>query len=221
MMSPAGRKPEGGFQFIAVRQLCAVWCAYEIARIRLRDVRVWFAAQELVARRCQLRLERQPTYTYDELGRIVGRVGNISASLDRLQACGLLTWGPHTITFNLPLSEQVSSALETMLAQITNRRRRVPVPRRLLRFLASGCTRVLLATVLGHLFRCLYYRNGQCQPEGFCKASWIAEVFGVSQRAVKMARSRLETIGFLQRIETVQWVLNRYGQKITINLQWA
>lgn len=221
MTSPAERKPEGGFQFIAVRQLCAVWCAYEIARIRLIDVRVWFAAQELVARRCQLRPERQPTYTYDELARVVGGGGDVSASLHRLQASGLLTWAPHAITFNLSLPEPVSSALEPMLAQITNHKRRVPVPRRLLRFLAQGCTRVLLATVLGHLFRCLYYRDGQCQPEGLCKASWIAEVFGVSERAVKTARRRLEAIGFLQRSATPQWLLNRYGQRMTINLRWT
>src|SRR5262249_36885815 len=127
MVLPAARKPEGGFQFIAVRQLCTVWCAYEIARIRLIDVRVWFAAQELVARRCQLRPERRPTYTYDELAHVVGGVGDLSASLHRLQACGLLTWDPHAITFNLSLPEQVSSVLETMLVQITNHKRRVPV----------------------------------------------------------------------------------------------
>jgi hypothetical protein len=107
-----------------------------------------------------------------------------------------------------------------MLAQISNHHRRIPVPRRLLRFLARGCSRVLLATILGHLFRCLYYRQGQCRADGFCKASWIAEVFGVSPRAVKTARQRLEALGFLQRTETPQWVRNRYGQQMTINLQW-
>jgi len=221
MMSTAERKPEGGFQFIAVRQLCAVWCAYQLTLIRLIDVRVWFAARELVARRCQLIDERRPTYTQDEIAKLLGRVGDISASIDRLQSCGLLTWEPHAITFNLSLPGQISSTLETMLPQTTNHNRRVPVPRRLLRFLASGCTRVLLATVLGHLFRCLYYRDGQCQPEGLCKASWIAQVFGVSERAVKTARQQLEAIGFLRRTETAQWVLNRYGQKMMINLHWA
>jgi hypothetical protein len=221
MMLPAARKPEGGFQFIAVRQLCAVWCAYKTARIRLFDVRVWFAAQELVARRCQLRPERRPTYTCDEFTRIFGGGGHISASLHRLQTSGLLTWAPHAITFPLALPEPVASAVEPMLARITNHNRRVPVPRRLLRFLAAGCTRVLLATILGHLFRCLYYRDGQCHPEGFCKASWVGEVFGVSERAVKTARQYMEAIGFAQRIATAQWVLNRYGQKIRINLQWV
>jgi hypothetical protein len=139
--------------------------------------------------------------------------------LARLQTAGLLTWEATALTF-LPHAADTDDALTTMLAQIPNHRRRVPVPRRLLRFLAKDCSRVLLATILGHLFRCLYYRQGQCRTDGFCKASWIAEVFGVSERAVKSARHRLEALGFLQRTETPQWVRNRYGQKMTINLQW-
>jgi hypothetical protein len=39
-------------------------------------------------------------------------------------------------------------------------------------------------------------------------------------RNVKAARRYLEDIGLLQRTEVPQWVLNRYGQKMTINLQW-
>jgi hypothetical protein len=90
-----------------------------------------------------------------------------------------------------------------------------------LRFIAGGCRRVTIATILGHLLRCLYYRQGQCKADGFCKASWIAEVFGVSVRNVKAARQYLERIGLLQRIEVPQWLRNRYGQKMAINLQWA
>ncbi|MGE0683992.1 MAG: hypothetical protein AB7P69_24190 [Candidatus Binatia bacterium] len=113
------------------------------------------------------------------------------------------------------------SGLEAMLAQIPNCHRRVPVPRRLLRFVAAGCGRVALATILGHLLRCLYYRHGQCKADGFCKASWIADVFGVSLRNVKAARQNLERIGLLQRTEVPHWLRNRYGQKMAINLQWA
>jgi hypothetical protein len=78
----------------------------------------------------------------------------------------------------------------------------------------------MIATILGHLLRCLYYRQGHCNPEGFCKASWIANIFGVSHRNIKAARRHLEQIGLLQRTEVPQWVRNRYGQKMTINLQW-
>jgi hypothetical protein len=219
MQPTAQRKPEGGFQFISVAHLCAVWCAYESRRLRLHDVRLWCAAQEMLARRCQLTAGQQPVYRHDELHSLTGGRGGITAALARLQTNGLLTWATSALTFPSPVIE-ANTPLATMLAKIPNQHRRIPVPRRLLRFLAKGCSRVLLATILGHLFRCLYYRQGQCRAEGFCKASWIADVFGVSPRAVKTARQRLEALGFLQRTETPQWVRNRYGQKMTINLQW-
>jgi hypothetical protein len=71
-------------------------------------------------------------------------------------------------------------------------------------------------------FRCLYYRQGQCRPTGLCKASWIAQVFGISLRSVKAARHYLvEDLQLLLLIEVPHWVRNRYGQKMTVNLHWA
>jgi hypothetical protein len=222
MVSMAQRKPEGGFQFISVVQLCMVWQAYHTAVIRKRDVRIWFAAHELVARRCKLKPGQQPTYTCEELSQVVGGEGEVSASLARLQACGLLRWDPQAVSFpSHPTPEHSFVRLPAMLAQIPNHRRQVPVPRRLLRFIAGGCRRAVLATILGHLFRCLYYHQGQCKPEGLCKASWIAEVFGISVRSVKDGRRHLEELGVMLRAETPHWVRNRYGQKMLMNLQWA
>src|SRR5919108_295878 len=83
------------------------------------------------------------------------------------------------------------------------RRRR---PRRTLRFLARCRRRVLIATMLGHLLRCLYFRQGQCVGSGFCAASWIATVFGVSLRNVKLARQHLAACGWLTLVETPHWV---------------
>lgn len=219
MVLPTARKPEGGFQFISVVHLCAVWTAYNNQRIHLSDIRFWCAAQEMVARRCQLPAGKQPMYRQDEWQSLTGREGGITAAIARLQTAGLLTREMTALTFPSPIIE-TNTPLDTMLAQIPNHHRRIPVPRRLLRFLAKSGSRVLLATIFGHLFRCLYYRQGQCRAEGFCKASWIADVFGVSPRAVKTARQRLEALGFLQRTETPHWARNRYGQKMTINLQW-
>src|SRR5215813_6154757 len=219
MVLPTARKPEGGFQFISVTHLCALWSAYDTQRIRLSDVRLWCAAQEMVARRCHLTIGQRPVYRHNELQSLTGRRGSVTASVARLCTAGLLSWEATALTFPAPVLEP-NTPLATMLAQIANARRRIPVPRRLLRFLAKGCSRVLLATILGHLFRCLYYRQGQCHAQGFCKASWIAEVFGVSERAVKTARQHLEALGFLHRIETPLWVRNRYGQKMAVNLHW-
>jgi len=205
MVLTAQRKPEGGVHFISVLQLCRVWQAYRTAQIRMLDVRVWFAAQEVVARRCQRRAGQLATYTRAELAQLVGRAGGVGAALQRLHTAGVLTWELHTITFpHIPQPEQHAVPLHLMLAGIPNSRRRVPVPRRLLRFVAKSCTRVVLATLLGHLFRCLYYRQGHCQPAGLCKASWIAAVFGVSERAVKAARQQLEARGILLRQDTPQ-----------------
>lgn len=215
-------KPAGGFRFVSVVQICAVWWAYRERLIQLKDVSVWFAAQELLARRCQLKRGQKAVYTYDELQQLVGRGGGVSVSLRRLQVQSLLSWELGMINFpSRPPYGEEWSGLEAMLAQIPNCHRRVPVPRRLLRFVAAGCGRVALATILGHLLRCLYYRHGQCKADGFCKASWIADVFGVSLRNVKAARQNLERIGLLQRTEVPHWLRNRYGQKMAINLQWA
>ena len=55
------RKPVGGFLFLTVTQLSMVWWAYQKRFIQLKDLRVWFAAQELVARRCQLKDNQRRT----------------------------------------------------------------------------------------------------------------------------------------------------------------
>jgi hypothetical protein len=202
-------------------QLCSVWIAYQAKLISSMDLRVWFAAQEMVARRCLvLQKGQRISYTISELQELTEREGG-AASLKRLAHCGLLIWASDIITFPLiPHLAGQHTRLHDMLELVRNNKRQVPVPRRMLRFIAGGCSRVMVATVLGHLFRCLYYRKGECHPAGLCKASWIAEVFGVSERAVKTARQSLEAFRWLERGEIKPWVRNRYGQKIAINLQW-
>ena len=219
------RKPAGGYCFIAVVQLYMVWWAYRHQRIRLLDLRTWFAAHEMVARRCQLAQGHAPAYTYDELHQLVAGIGgeHVRASLRRLDTQGLLTWSPTTITFaNAPdvWPDQDCRAFRSMLDGIPNHRRRVPVPRRTLRFLASCRRRVLIATILGHLLRCLYFRQGHCVGSGFCPASWIVTVFGVSLRNVKLARHHLAEIGWFTLRETPHWVRTQWGQKVHLNLAW-
>ena len=66
------KKPHGGFRLLLVQQLCLVWWAYRSRLIQLMDLRVWFAAQEMVARRCQLAPDQVPAYTPTELHGLVG-----------------------------------------------------------------------------------------------------------------------------------------------------
>ncbi|HET8669287.1 MAG TPA: hypothetical protein VFM05_01305, partial [Candidatus Saccharimonadales bacterium] len=221
MVCSSSAKPEGGFRFISVVQLCAVWSAYHAKLISPCDLQVWFAAHEMVARRCLvLKKGKRASYTLKELHELTQREGG-ATSLKRLVHYGLLTWTLEAITFPVyPHLAGQHTHLQDMLVLVRNNNRQVPVPRRMLRFLALGCSRVTVATILGHLFRCLYYRKGECHPAGLCKASWIAEVFGVSERAVKTARQSLEAFRWLERGEIKPWVRNRYGQKMAINLRW-
>lgn len=212
----------GGYRLIRVVDLCRAWHSYRTGRIRLLDLRVWFACHELLARRCVLEDGRQARYSLAELHRLVGGVGgeHLRNSLKRLSRCELLRWSETALDCT-PSPAPHHAGLETMLLLVGSHRRLVPVPRRVLRVLAAAGGRVLIATVLGHLCRCLYFRAGRCRPVGACKASWIAAVFGVDERNVKAARKRLVALGWLTALDCCQWYKNRFGPRVRVNLEWG
>src|SRR5262249_40216233 len=154
----------------------------------------------------------------DELQGLTGlSCKRLRASLRRLEAAGLLAWSKSAITFpvsveGVPLADR--DGFRDFLGRIPNRRRLVPVPRRILRLPPGGCRPALIATILGHLFRCLYLKGGQCLPIGRVKASWIADTFGVALRRVKHARQELIALGWLVPLESTQWAMNRWGALI-------
>jgi len=223
----SARKPVGGFVFLTVTQLCLIWWAYRTRRIHLIDFRVWFAAHEMVSRRCQLDPGQVPEYTTRELHGLVGGGGgeHLRASIRRLEAVGLLTWSSTTLTFATSSTHLRGvhdlSGFAAMHHAITNNRRRVPVPRQTLRLIAGGCRATVIATMLGYLLRCLYYRDHHCVSGGWCKASWIAEVFRVDLRSIKAARKHLAAIGWLQLLDTPQTLCNRWGTYALISLSWT
>jgi hypothetical protein len=221
------KKPSGGFRFLTVQQLCLVWWAYRIRLIRLLDLRVWFAAQEMVARRCQLDSGQVPVFTPHELHGLVGGQGgeHLRAAIRRLEAAGLLTWSTTQLTFaTSPIDVRGLhdlSAFHTMYEAIPNHTRRVPVPRQVVRLIAGGCRPTVIATILGHLIRCLYYREHRCISGGWCKASWIADIFHMDLRNIKAARKHLVSIGWLQILDTPQVLCNRWGSYTLIQLSWT
>src|SRR5262245_16530638 len=114
---PAG-KPAGGFVFIPVRELCRAWAAYQERRIRLVDLRTWFACHELAARRCRLPGGRATNFREAELHGLVGGVGgeHTRASLRRLEAATLVRWTAHRIEFlKAEGAEETSTALAHLL----------------------------------------------------------------------------------------------------------
>ena len=176
-------RPEGGYQLIPAAHLALAWWAYREKFIRLADLRVWFAAWEMRARRCRLPSPLPRRYGLRELDRLTGLAPKrLKAALRRLEAAGLLRWSESAIEFPAPseaLAVLDGDGFRRFLDAIPNHQRRVPVPRRILRLLAGGCRPALIATILGHLLRCLYLKGGQFQEVGRVKASWIADTFGV------------------------------------------
>ena len=181
---------------------------------------------ELRARRCVLIKGKSRNYRIEEIRELVGGVGgeHLRRSLARLGGAGLLKFSQTAIEFTQPNADALGEELDDlagMFELVPNHRRLVPVPRRIVRLIAGGARRVVIATILGHLLRCLYYRRGLCFPDGSCKATWIADVFGVNARNVKSARKHLVAIGWVTPVKTHQLHLNRFGQRARINLEWS
>lgn len=213
------RKPVGGFCFVRVCDLLYTWEAARSGQITAYDVRVWLACHEMVARRCCTVEGVEPLYREGEVLSLVGsgRESSVRTSMKRLQEAGLLEWSKQRINVDMGPRES-SPWLE---AKVKNTRRKIPMPRRMLRYVVACRSRVMVATLLGHLVRCLYYRKGCCVSGGRCKASWVAEVFGVDIRGVKRARKELVRMGWLVPGRASQQALNRWGMQVIIRVQRA
>lgn len=216
----------GGYCLIPVVQVAMVWWAYRQGLIRYIDLRTWFGCQELVARRCVVRPGEPVRYSPTELDGLVGGVGGKrrEASLGRLTRAGLLTWSCSAIGFaaspdGLPTDDL--AAFWSFFNALPNHNRKLPVPRRTVREIAGGLKPVVVATILGHVLRCVYLWKGAFEPEGCCKASWIADTFRVDVRGVKRARRHLASIGWLSLKPSEQWHRQRYGARVVVNLAWS
>jgi hypothetical protein len=218
-------RPAGGYQLIPAIHLALAWWAYHEAIIRLGDLRVWFACWEMRARRCRVPSPLPRRFGLEELERLTGLAPRrLRAAIRRLETARLLDWSEGAISF--PAAAEALAVLDGdgfrhFLGQIPNQRRRVPMPRRILRLLAGGCRPALIATILGHLLRCLYLKGGTFQAVGRVKASWIAEIFGVGLRRVKEARRELVAMGWLIPLPSPQRAMNRFGALVRIDLGWA
>lgn len=219
------RKPVGGFLFVRAYELLWVYAAFRANKLRWRDVRVWFAAKEAVARRQRLPRGQSASYQVEELHRLVGGVGgeHLKASLRRLEAAGLLQFSEHAITFASSPDELRFDlgGFWSMVEDLGQKNRKVPVPRRTARFIAGGVRKSVAATMLGHLLRCCYYRNGEYTAEGSCSAAWVATLFGLDERSVKAARKHLMSIAWLTPIESEHWHRQRYGGRAVVNPSWS
>lgn len=222
---PAERgRPRWGFCRVNVEILCRLWVAYNEGHLERQDVQTWFGIHELLMRRCTLRPGRTPSFSERELEPLTAcRASSVRASIRRLERAGFLSWSEYRIETKGGSAATLAAlrGLPEMLSAVKNHRRTLPIPRHTVLLLARTRRPVFMATVLGQLFRCMYYRSGNCFSWGTCKASWIAEAFGVDVRNVKAARVELESTGWLRQLESQHWHRQRCGGTFVISLVWS
>lgn len=229
----------GRYRAITVEQLSMVWWLHQAGHLTRRQLRVYFALHEMAERRRYTRRADTPRYTVEEVASLVGGRGPctsntssasaaLAGDLRRLATVGLATLELRGLSFateadqlDLPTAERAS--LRFMLEAMPSLRRSVPVPRRLVRALAAGFSRGVTGFIIATLTRGLFWsresKTYRCDTR--TKGSWIAEVFGISRRAVTEARTRLIELGWLIPLDASQTELNRWGAHDVINLSWT
>ena len=223
-------KPEGGFLLVNTRQLVAAWQACSP-----REFRVWLALHELEATRAAnqrtRRLSGLPSaaksnYHAEEVLRLIGGGGVplIRRSCKALEDRGLVTARRGNVAF--PTEASLPEQLEEQLRGIP---KRVPIPRRLLRWLCGCSARSVMAAALGHVLRSMRYysREKLCRARGRCAASWAAELFEVSTKSIERGRSVLVREGCLIKLDgagplrgKAKSLETRYGWHFVLNMLW-
>ena len=223
------KKPDGGYSLISVVQFSMAWWLYLEGHITIAALRVWLAAFELLAKRCEAEKGMPLRFSLDELAKLTGiRDVRLRSCLRSLEELGLLIFSEtHIILARSPKDLSVSdlSSFYRFLEAIPNNRRLLPVPRRMLRLMAGGGVPSLIATVFAFIIRGIYSHrvDGQTvlRNGGFVKLSWIAETFGFSDRQIQRAAHHLVDLGWLVPEETGQRTMNARGGGFHINFRWV
>lgn len=220
-----------GYKTLPPIQLANAFHALHSGAIDGRSLRVFFACAALVAVREAAKRSRQARrgksfvhYRPAELQRLTGLAARaLKRALRQLRAAGVVEFTEGEIAFStqpLPGSEDLLEALRCRRSP----KRPIPVPRAVLRFLAQNRTLALSQTVVAYLVRglSLSRQGGEVSHKGTVKVSWIADTFGLSERAVRYARAELVRLGWFGRdAHSVQRKLNRDGAYFVVNLDWS
>jgi hypothetical protein len=236
-LAPAGnqsrQKPLGGYIQISILTIGLLWWAYTKGLLTLRAVRVGLALFELRIRRAAyLWTEKRrgnqvpdfiPRYSAKEVGDYCGLPEKrAKAALAELQSLGLLVeFTESSILFassleSLALTPEQRTEFRARLAALT-RRKRVPIPRRILALACESSAPALIAVILGVCLRCSWLRPGEgFSFTGRIACSWLARRFGISLRAIQQAKEHLVGLGWIERKGNI----NRFGETVAINPAW-
>jgi len=171
-------------------------------------LRGYLASREMSERRCELEPGTRVHYRARELQELLGpavRLSQATTVIEALEASGLVVWTEPAIRM-IPQPTDLHgldpSAYAAMRAHVHPLLYRVPVPRRILRYLAREGSPGLIATTLGVVLRCLrYYRKDkECRSGGTLSAAWLADCFGLAERTAYRGLATLEALGWLATV---------------------
>jgi hypothetical protein len=194
-----------GYKTITPTQIAPA--ALDAGQIGVRELRVYacfaLVAVREAARSYRRRRHETPKesarYRLAEFQELTG-LRTVKPALHQLQRAGLVQYSEGEIiiaTGPLPGSQDL---LETLRCR-RSPRRPIPVPRSVLRFLARNRKTALSKTVLAHVVHGLALTRGQgtVTCKGTVKVSWIADTFGLSERAARYARAELIASGWITK----------------------
>jgi hypothetical protein len=228
-IDPPRTKPAGGYVLCAVGGLFALWWLRKLGILRGLDFRVFFALLEMQARRCDLPAGRDPRYSLLELSRLCGGTSEpeLKRALRRLRKVGFVkgfTRATLVLARNagdLALDDETREFLDEKFLLLRSPKRLVPLPRRMVRLLASGACMTFAAVILGTAIATLFFKRGVITARGAYKASWLAEAFGISERTVYRHRTYLvEELRWLKVIASPQLRQNANGLLVEVDLDW-
>ncbi len=222
------RKPAGGFALMPVDQLFLPWHAYQHGLIEPLTLRGYLASREMPARRCELAPGTRSHYRARELQELLGpavRLRQATAVIEALEASGLVAWTEPALrmmTQPTDLQGLDPSAYAALRAHVHPLLYRVPVPRRMLRYLAREGSPGLIATTLGVVLQCLRYfrKDKQCRSGGTLSVAWIADCFGIGERTAYRSLATLEALGWLATVPPPPEIRHPDGPWRVVNLAW-
>lgn len=201
-------KPPGGYRAVPLNQLCEVWSAYRAGELSWLTVRVYFALQELwarieaVARVKQMPAGRHGIFATDTSVHALqdtircARPSQVRAAVRALHTLKVMkevrgAWWP--------TSPGIASCGARSMQAALGRTGSIPIPRRMLRWLAAEGTAVSSAYLLGAVVRTCHVRANGFQARGTCSIRFVAEAFRVDPRSVKRAAAAVRVLGWVLR----------------------
>lgn len=226
-------KPDGGYVSISTVTLGLLWWSLSERLITSWAVRVGLALFELRIRRAAFVWTEKkagrgapdfaPNFSAAELASLCGLpVKRVRSALRELLDLGILAeFSPEVIRFagsasEVKLSDEQRACFRTWLESIT-KRRRVPIPRRVLVLACESSSRALIAVVLGVCLRCSWLRPGEGFTfSGRISCGWLARRFRLSLRAIQGAKEHLVGLGWIHCTGNI----SRFGETVAINPAW-